>query len=297
MAAARAAGGAASSAFKILNASKLPDFARLLPSDAAFRSAQKSTFLKCNKAEATTVLSIIWRTTREQGKEEDRIKAVEEHNFPISNLTSLALLIGATSPSQSQSPSPSSIANLRTDLLTLAESLNEPAAILRAARSKISSSRSILILENTAIWKKLLHLARVDKIPEAWDLIADTLKIQGERKKAHEAWIQGAETGSGRAYLELGKAAVNQKEGDVAVEYFRKAGELGQAAGYYELGLLLEKEDGEQAEAEHSFLVAAASGYQKAAERLARFYKVGGDELRGGEWEEVAKEMAIANDL
>ncbi|KAK6348324.1 hypothetical protein TWF718_006125 [Orbilia javanica] len=288
---------AVSSAYRILGgSSKLPDFTRVLPPDAVFASAQKSGFLKCNRVEATTVLSAIWKTTQQsiQGnnvlQQQQQAASVEKicaaHNFAPSNFTSLALIL-------QQTPATTNTTTLTTDLLTLAELLNDPPAILRSAKSKISTTRSLPLLESTLIWKKLIHLANTSNVPEAHELIAETYQNAKSIQKAQEYWTKAAEAGSGKACLVMARQAIVLGKRDVAVQAFERAKELGEAEAYYELGVLQMKDgNGDMAkEAEHNLSVAAASGVIRAAVRLAEVYKSRNDLVMSEQWEEVANEM------
>ncbi|EGX51835.1 hypothetical protein AOL_s00043g569 [Orbilia oligospora ATCC 24927] len=290
---------AVSTANKILGSAKLPDFSRILPPDAVFASAQKSGFLKCNRVEATTVLSAIWQTTQQsmQGNyalQQQQAASVANicaaHNFSPSNFTSLALLL-------QQSPPTANTKSLPTDLLSLAELLNDPPAILKSAKSKISSSRSIPLLESTQIWKKLLYLANTSNIPEAHELIAETYQNAKSIQKAQEYWTKAAEAGSGKACLVMGRQAIVIGKKDVAVHAFERAKELGEAEAYYELGILQIKDgdDGDnkarKGEAEYNLSVAAASGIVRAAVKLAELCKSRNDLVMAEQWENVASEM------
>ncbi|KAK6517908.1 hypothetical protein TWF506_005083 [Arthrobotrys conoides] len=296
---------AVSTANKVLGSAKLPDFARILPPDAVFASAQKSGFLKCNRVEATTVLSKIWKTTQlnlqmtyamQQQQAASVANICAAHNFPPSNFTSLALLLQQSSPAAIKSPLPN-------DLLSLAELLNDPPAILKSAKSKISSSRSIPLLESTQIWKKLLYLANTSNIPEAHELIAETYQNAKSIQKAQEHWTKAADAGSGKACLVMGRQAMIIGKNDVAIQAFERAKELGEAEAYYELGILQMK-DGEdkndkteKTEAEYNLSVAAASGISRAAVMLAELYKSRNDLIMSAQWENLAKEMkAIERD-
>ncbi|KAK6501664.1 hypothetical protein TWF481_009493 [Arthrobotrys musiformis] len=282
---------ASQTASKILSSAKLPDFARMLPSEAVFASARKSGFLKCNRTEATTVLSEIWKTTQgnsallhQQQQAAPVANICAAHNFPPSNFTSLALLL-------QQTP-------LQTDLLAIAELLNDPPAILKSAKSKISSSRSIQLLESSQIFKKLVWLANVGKVPEAYELLAETYQAANSHK-AQDYWTKAAEAGSGKACLVMGRQAVAMKKTDVAVAAFKQAMELGEAEAFYELGVLQikqsnnsEKVESELAkEGEYNLSVAAASGIIRAAVKLAEIYKTRNDLNLSEQWVNVAYEM------
>ncbi|RVD85720.1 uncharacterized protein DFL_004031 [Arthrobotrys flagrans] len=290
---------AVSSAYKFLGSTKPPDFARILPPDAVFASAQKSGFLKCNKVEATTVLSAIWKTTQQDMQGNNALQMQQQqavsvanickaHNFSPSNFTSLALILQQSQNTTNNTP-------LQTDLLTLAELLNDPPAILKSAKSKISTIRSIPLLETTRIWKKLLYLANTTNIPEAHELIAETYQNAKSIQKAQEYWTKAAEAGSGKACLVMGRQAVVMGKRDVAVQAFERAKEFGEAEAYYELGVLQIKDGGGKVgrgeEAEYNLSVAAASGIIRAAVKLAEMYKARNDLIMGGQWEEVANEM------
>ncbi|KAF3906585.1 hypothetical protein ABW20_dc0108407 [Dactylellina cionopaga] len=289
MTAARVASSA--SVHRFLTSPKLPDFARILPPESIFASARKSGFLKCNKAEATTVLSAIWKETHvlHHGDTKARTVAVSEickfHAFPPSNFTSLALLL-QSSPLAT---------GVTTDLLQLAESLNDPPAVLKSARSKVTSSRSITILESTPIWRKLSNLAAEQQVPEAYELMAETYEGVGNRTQALHYWTKAAEVGSGTGCLMIGRRAARGGKTDVAIEWFKKAAELNEAEGYYELGVLQSDING--AEAEHNLLAAAASGVNHAAAKLEQLYKSRNDDVMSEQWRLVAQETENVHNM
>ncbi|KAK6519669.1 hypothetical protein TWF281_003490 [Arthrobotrys megalospora] len=286
-----------SQAHKFLASAKLPDLDRILPPEAVFASAKKSGFLKCNRVEAKTVLAEIWKTTQHmQGNsalQQQQTALVANictaHKFAPSNFTSLALLLQPT-PNSTQ---------ITTDLLNLAESLNDPSAILKSAKSKITSSRSLILIESSPIWKKLKSLANQQNIPEAYELLAETYQNAKMPPQAQEYWTKAAAAGSGKACLIMGRQAAIIGKSDIAVEAFKQAAELGEAEAYYELGILqLNKGNKaessvkeEEEEAEHNLSVAAASGIVRAAVKLAELYKSRNDLVMSEQWGNVANEM------
>ncbi|KAK6358388.1 hypothetical protein TWF730_007725 [Orbilia blumenaviensis] len=287
------------------SARQLPDFARILPPDAVFASAQKSGFLKCNRAQATKVLTEVWETTRSTtitSSTQDSAfsaagvaKICAAHNFPPSNFTSLALLLQPPASSRTTSPA-ATTTNLSSILLSLATSLNDPAAILKSARSKITSSRSLILIESSPIWKKLHKLAQEQDVPEAYELMAETYQNAKVMGQAQEYWTRAAAAGSGRACLVMGRQAVLVGKREVAVQAFKQAAELGEAEAYYELGALqlsggVKVAPERNEEAEYNLSVAAASGVTRAAVKLAELYKSRNDLAMSEQWSEVASEM------
>lgn len=79
--AARRAAAAASWAIKkpppppppFLGSPTPPDFTAILPPKTVFDSAYSTGHLKCNRAEATAVLSEIWRATRDVQRDSDAV--------------------------------------------------------------------------------------------------------------------------------------------------------------------------------------------------------------------------------
>ncbi|KAF3915426.1 hypothetical protein AA313_de0209492 [Arthrobotrys entomopaga] len=275
------------STLKFLNSPKLPDFTRILPPDAVFASARKSGFIKCNKTQATLVLSEIWRASQSvhnaghHARTSAFSKICQTHNFPPSNLTSLATLL-------LQSPQTTQIS---TDLLTIAESLHDPAAILKSSRQSLSAIRTAITLPVSPAFHKLQTLAITQRIPEAYELIAETYDRLKSYAQGQDNWIKAAELGSARGYLMLGKYAARNGKREMAVEWLKKAVEGEEAEAFYELGCLQLEEGEEEKEAEYNLSVAAASGVVPAAEKLERLYRARKDERMCERWGEVVVEM------
>ncbi|KAK6543876.1 hypothetical protein TWF694_000598 [Orbilia ellipsospora] len=286
MAARRAAATSISKpTLKFLNSSKPPDFTRILPPAAVFASARKSGFISCNKAQATVVLSEIWQAFQsmhnagQQARVSAFSKICQTHNFPPSNLTSLATLV-------TQSPNTTIVS---TDLLAIAESLNDPAAILKSARKSLSTVRTAITLPASPAFHRLTTLATTEKIPEAYELIAETYDRLKSYAQGQDNWLKAAQLGSAKGCLMVGKYAAGKGKRDVALEWLKKAAEGQEAEAFYELGCLQLEED--EKEAEYNLSVAAGEGIVAAAEKLERLYKARKTERMREHWEEAAVEM------
>ncbi|EPS38170.1 hypothetical protein H072_7933 [Dactylellina haptotyla CBS 200.50] len=278
---------ATSAAHKFLSSSKLPDFARILPSDAAFTSAVNNGFIKCNKEETTAVLKAVWHTTHNihHAGDKARVSALSDicksHNFLPSNFTALATLL-------QQVPNTSTV---RTDLLSIAESLNDPGAILKSASSILPVIRSTLVLEASHTWRKLAALAADHKVPEAYEQMAETCERLKNLTQAQHYWNKAAELDSGKACLMLGRYALKNGRVELAMEWFAKGADRDEAEAYYELGVLQMEQGKDKEDAEHNLLVAAASGVGPAAAKLEQLYKARNETAKGARWGELAGEM------
>ncbi|KAK6341222.1 hypothetical protein TWF696_008308 [Orbilia brochopaga] len=276
-----------------------PDFTAILPPKPVFSSAQSTGYLKCNRAEATTVLTEIWRATRGIQLDSDPImttavsRVCKAHNFDPSNFALLASLHKSTGP-----PTQTTTTVTRT-LLRLGVLLDDPAAIIAEAKRSLASARSLPQLTTLPAWRKLTALASASNAAEAHELLAKAYTQFKDPPRAHAAWLKAAEAGSGLVCSVLGAEAFmasadgsSSKSGGegpeaAAISWYKKAAERGEVDAYLRLGELLM--DTDPAEAEHNLLTAAASGSFLAIGKLEELYKSRGDESMANAWKEVAE--------
>ncbi|KAJ6263264.1 hypothetical protein Dda_1825 [Drechslerella dactyloides] len=303
----RRAAAAASKALKqplppaFLGSPTLPDLAAILPPKPVFSSAQSTGYLKCNRAEATAVLTEIWRATRGVQLDSDAImtaavsRVCKAQNFDPANFAPLASLHKSTHPSSQTTTT------ISRNLLHLGVLLDDPAAIIADATRSLAAARSLPQLASLPAWRKLTALASASNAAEAHELLAKAYTQFKDPARAAVAWRKAADAGSGLACSVLGAEAfmtndtntANSKDREdksaLAISWYGKAAERGEVDAYLRLGELLMATD--PAEAEHNLLVAAASGSFLAVGKLEELYRSRGDSysLMADSWKELAE--------